>query len=175
VRPRARATALVGGALAALASPALGAAPSSSPSPSLPGIPAPDARAIAGYRAWQPLARPPAAGLRPLGAAHLGRTHRVYVDRTRAQLSRGGRQRYPYPRGAVVVKEGLDAGDLDLIAVMRKVAGGSGVASWTYAEYTRAGGRGPFRRVSAPTSVCTGCHLNATSRQHTDWVFWSLT
>lgn len=152
---------------------ALGA--SSGGPPDLRGIPAKDARAVAGYRGWQPLAERPVASLRPLGSAHVGGVHRVYVNRTRAQLSRGGAQRFPYPKGSVVVKEGLDGGSLELIAIMRKVAAGSGVGSWSYVEYTRASGTGPFSRVSAPSSVCTTCHLNANSKQRTDWVFYSLT
>jgi len=161
--------ALAGGAVAL----ALGA--SSGGAPSLRGIPAKDARAIVGYRSWQPLAERPVASLRPLGSAHVGGVHKVYVNRTRTQLSRSGEQRFPYPKGSVVVKEGLEGRDLELIAIMRKVAAGSGVGSWSYVEYTRSSGSGPFSRVTAPNSVCTSCHLNANSKQRTDWVFYSLT
>jgi hypothetical protein len=37
---------------------------------------------------------------------------------------------------------------------------------WQWAEYALSGSR--YARLSIPTSVCTGCHVGARSR---DWVF----
>jgi Cytochrome P460 len=139
----------------------------------LPGILAKDARAIAGYRSWQRLTRPPREDLRGLGSAHGGQVRSIWVNRSRVALSRGGTQRFPYPVGSIVVKQlGRDENET-IIAIMRKIKRSRDLG-WSWVEYKRPGTESDFERVSAPTSVCTGCHASAATSQKTDGVFWSL-
>ncbi len=139
----------------------------------LPGVPAKDARAIAGYRSWQRLAQPPREDLRNLGSAHGGQIRSIWVNRSRAALSRGGKQRFPYPVGSIVVKQ-LGRNDNEtIIAIMRKIDESRDLG-WSWVEYKRPATESDFERVSAPTSVCTGCHASAATSQKTDGVFWSL-
>jgi hypothetical protein len=60
-----------------------------------------------------------------------------------------------------------------LVAIMRKVRGSEDLG-WSWVEYQRDSASEDFARVSAPTSVCTGCHASAANDQKTDGVFWSL-
>jgi len=142
--------------------------------PDVRGLPAADAKAVLAAPGWTRLARPPRAAFRPLGAAHPG-TKRVVVSETRAQLTRNGRQAYPYPRGTVVVKTGTTGSVVTLIAIMRKVrAANPKNGGWSFHEYTRSSAAEAFRRTSFPESGCADCHQNAARTQRTDWVFYSL-
>ena len=142
--------------------------------PGLPGIGAADAALIEGYLGWTPLPKPPIADLRSLGGAHAG-TKRIFASPGRAALVADGTQRFPYPRGTVVVKEGRSDGEVILVAIMQKVrANDAATGGWRYVEYNRASAGEPFAKVNFPESGCAGCHLNANSRQKTDWVFFSL-
>lgn len=107
-------------------------------------------------------------------AAH-GGTKRVWASPQRDALVDGATQRFPDPDGTVIVKQGTQGGEVTLIALMEKTgAGGSNTGGWRYAEYTRATGEAAFAKVGLPQSGCAGCHMNANTRQPTDWVFWSL-
>lgn len=142
--------------------------------PDLVGIPAADAKLIEGYLGWTRLAEPPRASLRSLGGAHAG-AKRIFASPPRAELVAGGAQRFPYPRGTVVVKEARTDGEVTLVAIMEKVrANDAATGGWRYAEYNRASAGEPFAKVNFPESGCAGCHSNASSRQSTDWVFYSL-
>jgi Cytochrome P460 len=141
--------------------------------PELPGIPLRDARAIAGYRSWQRLAKPPREVLRGLGRAHGADVRSIWVNRSRTDLTRRGKQRFPYPVGSIVVKQVGRSDAAVLVAIMRKVRGSSDLG-WSWVEYQRDSASEDFARVSAPTRVCTGCHTSATADQKTDGVFWSL-
>ena len=137
------------------------------PTPPLPGIPAADAALIDGYRDWTALTKPPIPELATLGSAHQG-ARRVWVDLPAADIA------LPYPQGTIVVKEGRSGDTVDLIAIMQKLrANDATTGGWRYVEYTRDGS-GDFARVGLPESGCAGCHLNANTRQKTDWVFFSL-
>jgi hypothetical protein len=141
---------------------------------SLPGLSAADRRAIQGFERWTPLTKPPLASLRSLGSAHPG-TKRIYASPPRSRLVRAGRQRFPYPVGTRIVKTGSTGGVVTLVAIMRKVArGGASDGGWDYVEYSRSSGTARFSRVSFPERGCAGCHVNANTRQRTDWVFYSL-
>ena len=132
--------------------------PAARPAQTLPGIP----RDVAGFERWtkmnfKPL---PARG----GEAHHG-VKNVYVNRKRSTLVRGGKQRFPYPKGTVVVKTASTNGVVTLVAIARKQRAGNG--GWKWAEYTRSSRSDPFSFL-ASGAVCTGCHVGAKS---TDWIF----
>ncbi len=148
--------------------------PSTKATADLVGIAAADAALIEGYLAWTRLPEPPRAELRSLGGAHAG-AKRIFASPSRVKLVAGGTQRFPYPRGTVVVKEGRTDGEITLVAVMEKVrANDAATGGWRYAEYNRASAGEPFTKVNFPESGCAGCHMNANTRQSTDWVFYSL-
>ena len=175
-RPRA----VIGVAAAALAglsgagAGAGGQPPTAPTAQDLPGIPAPDQALIVASEGWQRLARRPVASLRPLGGAHPGaKSIRVSADRA-ALTDRRGRQRFPYPMGTVIVKTASIGGSPSLVAIMRKVARGSAARSWRYVEYARGRGGSGFTKVGGGQSLCTGCHVSATSVQRSDWVFSRL-
>lgn len=137
------------------------------PTPPLDGIDASDAALIAGYRGWTALTTPPIPELRGLGSAHAG-ARRVWTNIAADDVA------YPYPRGTVIVKEGRTGADVTLVAIMEKVrANDDTTGGWRYAEYTRDGSA-DFTKVGFPESGCAGCHLNANTRQKTDWVFYAL-
>lgn len=140
----------------------------------LPGIPAADASLIVASEGWQRLARRPVSSLRPLGSAHPG-AKSIRVSKRRAQLvDRRGRQRFPYPRGTVIVKTATRGGQLSLVAIMRKVRAGSALSSWRYVEYVTGRGGPGFSRVGGGQSLCTSCHVSATQTQKSDSVFYRL-
>jgi hypothetical protein len=140
----------------------------------LTGLDDADAALIAGYLGWTELTKPPVAELASLGGAH-GGEKRVWASPTREALTNGGSQSFPYPDGAVVVKQGTQGDAVTLLALMEKTgAGGAATGGWRYVEYTRASGDGPFTKVGLSQAGCAGCHQNANTRQPTDWVFWAL-
>ena len=149
--------------------------PAVPPTPDLTGLDASEAALIDGYLGWTELTKPPIASLRDLGAgAHRG-TKRIWASPPAEDLQSGGSQRFPYPRGTVIVKEGRSGGAVTLIALMEKVrANDPELGGWRYAEYTRPDGNSPFSKVGFPESGCAGCHQNANSAQKTDWVFYAL-
>ncbi len=132
----------------------------------MPGLPAD----IAGYNQWLKLNAepiPPVAG----GDPHRG-TKDVYVNQERDVIAPGGRQRYPYPDGSIVVKESrADAGFIRLVAIMRKKAGSNpGGNDWEYEEYIRRDADSPFPNPLTG-AFCQGCHSDASNR---DYVFTVL-
>lgn len=140
------------------------------------GLPARDASFVRrSARGWLTLRGAPDAAFRNLGSAHPGKKT-IRVNRTRAQLTgRNGRQRFPYPRGTVVVKTASRSGFTSLIAIMERVSSPSGAGGgWRYVEYKRSSGSQPFYRLDAPQGLCSGCHALADNEQGTDWVFSRL-
>jgi hypothetical protein len=131
-----------------------------------PGLPA----FLAGYDRWTRLNRdpiPPRAG-----DPHNGFKD-VYVNRTVPELAPQGRQQFPYPDGAVVVKQAIRAGEdfVWLVAVMVKIRGGDPAhGDWKFVEYTRRGRDHAFD-AAARDAVCWGCHAGALA---TDYVFTTL-
>ena len=169
------------GALGALVAAAGVQSPRPQPPPPPPppadlrGLDAADRRILAGFTRWQRLARPPAAGLRSLGSAHPG-SKVIRVNRTRAQLTRAGRQRFPYPRGTTIVKTARVGRVVTLIAIMRRTGPpGAAHGGWSWVEYKRSSASQPFTKLQASQGLCSGCHQLATqSGQRTDWAFYSL-
>ena len=146
-----------------------------SPTPrDVPGLDAADAALVTGYLGWTELTQPPIAELQSLGSAHGGQK-RVWASPQRQALVDHGTRRFPYPDGTVIVKQGTQGDAVTLIALMEKTgAGGAGTGGWRYAEYTRATADDAFTKVGLAQSGCAGCHMNANTRQQTDWVFWSV-
>ena len=132
----------------------------------LPGLPAD----ITGYNLWLKLnAEPiPPTGV---GDPHRG-TKDVYVNRERDVIAPGGRQRFPYPDGSIVVKESrADSGFIRVVAIMRKKAGSNPAGNdWEYEEYIRRDADSPFPNPISG-AFCGGCHSGAAN---TDYVFTVL-
>ena len=122
----------------------------------------------AGYDQWlklnaQPI--PPVPGFDP----HRG-TKNVYVNQTREVIAPNGQQQFPYPDGAIVVKEAVrpDKDFIGLVAVMWKEAGTNpAFGDWRFEEYTRNAPDAEFRLI-ASGAACSGCHSGAAA---TDFVF----
>ena len=138
--------------------------PEPEPPAALPGLP----DDTAGYDQWlklnaQPI--PPVPGFDP----HRG-TKNVYVNRTREVIAPNGQQQFPYPDGAIVVKEAVrpDKDFIGLVAVMWKEAGTNpAFGDWRFEEYTRNAPDAEFRLI-ASGAACSGCHSGAAA---TDFVF----
>ena len=122
----------------------------------------------AGYDQWlklnaQPI--PPVPGFDP----HNG-TKNVYANQTREVIAPNGQQQFPYPDGAIVVKEAVRPGKdfIGLVAVMWKEAGTNpAFGDWRFEEYTRNAPDAEFRLI-ASGAACSGCHSGAAA---TDFVF----
>ena len=138
--------------------------PEPEPPDALPGLP----DDTAGYEGWlklnaQPI--PPVPGFDP----HRG-TKNVYVNQTREVIAPNGQQQFPYPDGAIVVKEAVrpDKDFIGLVAVMWKEAGTNpAFGDWRFEEYTRNAPDAEFRLI-ASGAACSGCHSGAAA---TDFVF----
>ena len=138
--------------------------PEPEPPAALPGLP----DDTAGYDQWlklnaQPI--PPVPGFDP----HNG-TKNVYVSQTREVIAPNGQQLFPYPDGAIVVKEAVRPGKdfIGLVAVMWKEAGTNpAFGDWRFEEYTRNAPDAEFRLI-ASGAACSGCHSGAAA---TDFVF----
>ena len=138
--------------------------PEPEPPAALPGLP----DDTAGYDQWlklnaQPI--PPVPGFDP----HRG-TKNVYVNQTREVIAPNGQQQFPYPDGAIVVKEAVrpDKDFIGLVAVMWKEAGTNpAFGDWRFEEYTRNAPDAEFRLI-ASGAACSGCHSGAAA---TDFVF----
>jgi|Tabmets5t2r1_1033131.scaffolds.fasta_scaffold01359_6 hypothetical protein len=153
--------------VAAVAAVATTALASSSKVRPLPGLPA----YTAGFASWPKLNRRPIPPRR--SDPHHGWKN-VYVNQPLRRIAPGGRQRYPFPYGTVVVKTAAPrAGSraYSLVAVMRKVRGANRRHNdWVMVEYTRTTASSRFRQLAAG-SICTGCHVQAKRR---DYVFTRL-
>ena len=138
--------------------------PEPEPPAALPGLP----DDTAGYEGWlklnaQPI--PPVPGFDP----HRG-TKNVYVNQAREVIAPNGQQQFPYPDGAIVVKEAVrpDKDFIGLVAVMWKEAGTNpAFGDWRFEEYTRNAPDAEFRLI-ASGAACSGCHSGAAA---TDFVF----
>lgn len=153
-------------ALAAVLVSAAATAPDMVDAKPLPGLPA----YTAGFESWLRLNRRP---IPPRSSdPHFG-TKNVYVNQARRRIAPGGRQRYPYPYGTVIVKSATRQNQPfhSLVAVMRKIRGANRAHNdWVMVEYTRSSARARYGKV-ASGSICTGCHVQAKRR---DYVFTPL-
>jgi hypothetical protein len=152
-------------ALAAVLVSAAATAPRTTDAEPLRGLPA----YTAGFESWLRLNRLP---IPPRSSdPHFG-TKNVYVNQPRRRIAPGGRQRFPYPYGTVIVKSATRQNQRHaLVAVMRKVRGANRAHNdWVMVEFTRSSPRARYEKV-ASGRVCTGCHVQAKRR---DYVFTRL-
>jgi hypothetical protein len=124
----------------------------------------------AGYEDWlrlnaQPI--PPSPN-----APHGDGDKNVYVSATRAEITSGGDQQYPYPDGTVVLKTaGVGSDPAGIIAVMRKIEGSDPAhGDWDFIEWSRSS-EGSAYTLLAEDQVCWSCHMVA---EQTDWVYTTL-
>jgi hypothetical protein len=103
-----------------------------------------------GYRGWT--RAPGYESRRPSSAAH-GDSVDIYVNRVIASSLAAGQPLSAWPDGSLIVKDGFDGGDLDLVAVMEKRG-----SAWFWAEYGADGSA----HYSGSPDVCTGCHASGS-------------
>ena len=123
-------------------------------------------RYINGFQKW-----PKVRSFRPMprrgGDAHPGKKV-VYVNKRLSVLAPGGKQRFPYPNGTIVVKTATTEGFVHLVAVGRKIKGTNRKrGDWQFIEWTRDRRDARFVEV-ARGQVCYSCHVGA---KKTDWIF----
>ena len=73
----------------------------------------------------------------------------IYVNDVLAQALAARAQIDAWPEGSLIVKDGFDGADLELVAVMEKRANG-----WYWAEYAADGDAS----YSGSPDLCTDCH-----------------
>jgi hypothetical protein len=140
---------------------AQGGRPSAVEAQPLPGLP----RYTAGFQRWPKMnfKALPARG----GNAHPGRKL-VYVNKSRRVLAPGGKQRFPYRYGTIIVKTASSGGFVHLVAIGRKRRGfDRRNGDWEFVEYTRDRAQDRFG-LTASGQVCYSCHVGA---RRTDWIF----
>jgi len=98
------------------------------------------------YRTWQ---RAPGYESRRGSNAPHGDQVDIYVNDVLAEVLDAGESLTAWPEGALIVKDGFDGGDLDLVAVMQKRADG-----WYWAEYDADGDS----VYSGKPDTCIDCH-----------------
>jgi hypothetical protein len=98
------------------------------------------------YRTWQ--RAPGYEGRRDTGAPH-GHQVEIYVNDVVAEALSAGEPLRLWPQGSLIVKDGWDGSELELVAVMDKRADG-----WFWAEYDGEGDADYSGRPEA----CTECH-----------------
>jgi len=129
----------------------------------LPGLP----KDVQGFQSWTKINAKP---IPPRDSdPHFG-VKNVYVNKARVKLAPGGKQRFPYPSGSIVVKSATRPGQsfISLVAIMRKVKGADPAHNdWRFVEYTRSSAAARFSQI-ASGAVCWTCHAGA---KKTDYVF----
>jgi len=103
---------------------------------------------VEGYRDWD--RAPGYPGRHSSNAAH-GTDVEIFINDTVAHAlsAREGAERWPV--GSMIVKDGFDDGDLELVAVMHKRKDG-----WFWAEYDPQGDPS----YSGTPELCTECHAS---------------
>lgn len=103
---------------------------------------------VEGYRDWQ--RAPGYPGRRPSNAPH-GNSVEIFINDTVAHALDADAGTEEWPVGSIIVKDGYDDGDLDLVAVMHKQTDG-----WFWAEYDSEGDPS----YSGTPELCTDCHAS---------------
>lgn len=98
------------------------------------------------YRSWE---RAPGWEQRKPSSAPHGSQVDIYIDDTLHEALVTGEPLTEWPVGSLVVKDGWDGSDLELIAILQKREDG-----WYYAEYDDDGDPD----YSGRPDVCVGCH-----------------
>jgi hypothetical protein len=99
------------------------------------------------YRAW---ARAPGYEQRRNAASPHAEEVDIYVNGVVAKALADAKPLAEWPEGSVIVKDGWDGSDLELIAVMQKRADG-----WFWAEFFD-----DESKYSGKPSVCIDCHAS---------------
>jgi hypothetical protein len=102
------------------------------------------------YRGWE---RPPGWESRRASSAPHGDAVDIYVNEVIEEALVVGEPLSRWPRGSVIVKDGWDGSDLELIAIMEKRGDG-----WYWAEYDDAGD--PV--YSGHPDTCIDCHRDGS-------------
>lgn len=100
------------------------------------------------YRGW---ARAPGFEQRRSSSAAHGDAVDIYVNETIAEALRSPSALTAWPTGSLIVKDGFDDGDFELVAAMEKRADG-----WFWLEWD-AGGDASY---SGRPSLCIECHAS---------------
>jgi hypothetical protein len=87
---------------------------------------------------------------RPTNAPH-GDQVDIYIDEGTKSAFDAKRPITEWPVGTLIVKDGWDEGDLEIVAVMEKRANG-----WYWAEYDKEGNA----KYSGKPSLCIDCHAS---------------
>jgi hypothetical protein len=98
------------------------------------------------YRSWE--RAPGYEARRPSDAPHSDAVE-IFVNDVVSDALRADETLTRWPEGSLIVKDGWDGDELELVAVMRKRADG-----WYWAEYDGDGSAA----YSGVPSLCTGCH-----------------
>lgn len=98
------------------------------------------------YRAW---ARAPGYEMRRLSDAPHSDAVEIFVNDVVSDALRTETTLTRWPVGSLIVKDGWDGADLELVAVMQKREDG-----WYWAEYDAEGSAA----YSGAPSLCIGCH-----------------
>jgi hypothetical protein len=100
------------------------------------------------YRSWQ---RAPGFETAQRSQAAHGNRVAIYVNETVADALAGDQTLDAWPEGSLIVKDGFDDSDLELVAAMEKRADG-----WFWAEYDDEGDAS----YSGEPELCTDCHAS---------------
>jgi hypothetical protein len=98
------------------------------------------------YRSWT---RAPGYESRRQSSAPHGNMVDIYVNDALQAAIVGGEPLASWPDGSLIVKDGFDDSDLELVAVMEKRG-----SEWYWAEYDGEGAA----EYSGKPDVCTDCH-----------------
>lgn len=98
------------------------------------------------YREWQ---RAPGYDRRRASNAPHGGSVDIYVNDVVAQTLAGAEALDEWPVGSIIVKDGFDGADLQLVALMEKRSDG-----WFWAEYAADGAAA----YSGRPDICIDCH-----------------
>jgi hypothetical protein len=102
----------------------------------------------ADYRSW---ARAPGYSARRSSSAPHGNEVDIYVNDVVASALAAGEPLEAWPEGSLIVKDGWDGSDLELIAAMEKRSDG-----WYWAEWDGEGSS----LYSGKPAVCADCHAS---------------
>jgi hypothetical protein len=103
---------------------------------------------VEGYRHWQ---RAPGYPGRHRSNAPHGTSVEIFINDTVAHALAADAGAEEWPVGSIIVKDGFDDGDLELVAVMHKRTDG-----WFWAEYDAEGDPA----YSGTPELCTDCHAS---------------
>ena len=102
------------------------------------------------YRSWD---RAPGFDSRQKSNAPHSDAVDIYINDVIAEVLAIGEPRDTWPEGSIVVKDGFDGGDLDIIAIMEKRDDG-----WYWAEYDNDGDPD----YSGHPDLCIDCHRSGS-------------